>query len=240
MAAADEALQVLRDEVSRLTLRLKELGEENRVLRDICNENGIQYKDRLDTRRHSRYFARLCAEHPIETTVTASDILGADPTVRGIAECAGSVLCASLICRDFFTAFMQLTVSFSWKFGARMSATLGGHLEGVNALAVLEGGRLASGSDDGTVKIWEQATGACVATLEEHEICVWSLAVLDGGRLASGSEDGTIKVWELATGACVATLEGHEDWVWSLAALEGGKLASGSDDQKINIWDSAF
>ena len=185
MAAADVALQALLDEVSRLNLRLKELGEENRVLRDICNENGIQYKDRLDTRRHSRYFARLCAEHPIETTVTASDILGADPTVRGIAECAGSVLCASLICRDFFTAFMQLTASSPWKFGGRISATFGDYIDrhagGVNALAVLEGGRLASGCDNGTVEIWEHATGACVATLEGLKGSVSFLAFFGSG-----------------------------------------------------------
>ena len=39
-----------------------------------------------------------------------------------------------------------------------------GHRTTVVSLAMLEGGRLASGSDDETVKVWDLATGACVAT----------------------------------------------------------------------------
>ena len=85
-------MQALRKEVSELTLRLKELGDENRDLREICNESGIPYMERLAARRHKRYFADLCEKHPIGTTATASDLLGAAPIVRGTAACAGSVL----------------------------------------------------------------------------------------------------------------------------------------------------
>ena len=42
MTAEDMTMQALRKEVSELTLRLKELGDENRDLCEICNENGIQ------------------------------------------------------------------------------------------------------------------------------------------------------------------------------------------------------
>ena len=49
----------------------------------------------------------------------------------------------------------------------------------VNALAKLDGGCLASGSTDTTVKIWSVATGACVATLEGHDDNVISLAELE-------------------------------------------------------------
>ena len=123
MSPGDRILQALQDEVSALKLRVKELGFENRDLRDICDERGIQYEERLATRRHHRYFAGLCAEHPIETTLAASDILGAAPIVRRIAESAGSVLRTGLIARDFFAAFTQLTVQFPWKFGGCISRT---------------------------------------------------------------------------------------------------------------------
>ena len=46
MTAEDMTTQALREEVSELTLRLKELGEENRDLREICNENDIRYRFR--------------------------------------------------------------------------------------------------------------------------------------------------------------------------------------------------
>ena len=64
-------------------------------------------------------------------------------------------------------------------------ATLEGHAADVWSLAVLEGGRLASASDDHTIKIWDLATSACVATLEG--LAVNCLAALEGGRLASAS-----------------------------------------------------
>ena len=124
MTAAEQAL---RKEVSELTLRLKELGEENRDLRELCNERGIQYAERLAARRHKRYFADLCEKHPIGITATAPDTLGADPIVRGIAAYAGCVLRTGLIARCFFAAFVSLTAQLPWRFGGRTSATFEGH-----------------------------------------------------------------------------------------------------------------
>ena len=116
----------------------------------------------------------------------------------------------------------------------------------VTCLAVLDDGRLASGSLHAMIQIWDLAMGACVATLEGHEHSVESLAVLEDGRLASGSSDQTINIWDLGTDEWVATLEGHDDptnprgTVWSLAVLESGRLASGSTNGTIAIWDSAL
>ena len=90
---------------------------------EICDENGIVYEDRLDARRHRRYFSQICAQHPIGTTATAPEVLGVEPIVRAIAEGAGSVLRTGLIARDFFAAFTQLTVQFPWKFGGCISRT---------------------------------------------------------------------------------------------------------------------
>ena len=112
-------------------------------------------EERLGARRHKHQFARLCVKHPIKTTVTASDLLGAGPIVRGIAACAGSVFRAGLIARCFFAAFTHLTAELPWMFGYRLSATFEGHAEGVTSLAALEGGRLASASLDWTIKIWD-------------------------------------------------------------------------------------
>ncbi|MFN7895226.1 MAG: hypothetical protein ACK5Q6_03570, partial [Cyanobacteriota bacterium] len=117
--------------------------------------------------------------------------------------------------------------------------TLSRHGSTVNALAVLPDGRLASGAGDGTIKLWDAASGQLQATLKRHSDAVNTLAVLSDGRLASGAFDNTIKLWDPASGQLQATLEDHSDWVRALAVLPDGRLASGAGDRTIKLWDQA-
>lgn len=71
-----------------------------------------------------------------------------------------------------------------------------GHTDEVLALAVLDDGRLASGSWDKTVRIWDPAGRAEPVVLTGHTGGVTALAVLDDGRLASGSVDKTVRIWD--------------------------------------------
>src|SRR5262249_41630168 len=89
---------------------------------------------------------------------------------------------------------------------------------------------LASGSYDGTVKLWEVATGRERGTLKGHEGAVYSVAFApDGHTIASGSFDATVRLWNLKTSTLSATLRGHTGFVWSVAFAPNGKrLASGS------------
>jgi WD40 repeat protein len=107
----------------------------------------------------------------------------------------------------------------------------------VRALAVLGDGRLASGSDDNTIRLWDPASGACERVFEGHQSWVRALAVLGDGRLASGSADSTIRLWDPASGACERVFEGHQGGVLALAVLGDGRLASGSDDKTIRLWE---
>ena len=79
---------------------------------------------------------------------------------------------------------------------------LTGHTGPVRAVAVSqEGARAISGSDDGTVRVWNLATGQEEAALTGHTDWVRAVAVSqDGARAVSGSDDGTVRVWDLATG----------------------------------------
>lgn len=114
---------------------------------------------------------------------------------------------------------------------------LEGHSDEVRALALLTDGRLASGSEDSTIRLWHPVSGLCETTLEGHTDAVIALATLADGRLASGSKDDTIRLWHPGSGACEAKLDGHTDAVNALAVLADGRVASGSWDATIRLWN---
>src|SRR3954454_10299203 len=69
---------------------------------------------------------------------------------------------------------------------------------------------VASGSGEGTVRLWETDTGRQLATLEGHSGAILGVALsADGQLVASGSGDGTVRLWDTDTGRPEATLHGH-------------------------------
>ncbi|MGH8887758.1 MAG: pentapeptide repeat-containing protein, partial [Egibacteraceae bacterium] len=77
-----------------------------------------------------------------------------------------------------------------------------------------DSGLLASGCADGTVRVWDAATGEPVRTLTGHTGPVLGVAFSPDSRwLATASADRTVRVWDAARGECVRTLTGHTGWV---------------------------
>ncbi|KAF2190335.1 WD40 repeat-like protein [Zopfia rhizophila CBS 207.26] len=87
--------------------------------------------------------------------------------------------------------------------------TLEVHSGPVNSVAFShDSTRLASASDDSTVKIWNVSSGECEQTLEGHIGYVRSVAFShDSTRLASASDDRTVKIWNVSSGECEQTLD---------------------------------
>jgi len=79
--------------------------------------------------------------------------------------------------------------------------TLAGHSGWVNAVAFsADGRRIASGSWDTTVKVWDATTGEVEKTLAGHSDGVNAVAFsADGRRIASGSWDDTVKLWDVVS-----------------------------------------
>jgi WD40 repeat protein len=119
---------------------------------------------------------------------------------------------------------------------------LAGHTSDVTACTVTPDGRhVVSASEDGTLKVWELATGRPVATLQGHTRAVTACVVTSDGRhVVSASRDRTLKVWELVSERQLATLQGHTLWVTACAVTPDGRyVVSASNDRTLKVWELA-
>lgn len=109
----------------------------------------------------------------------------------------------------------------------------------VTAVAFSTDGKLlASGHDDGTIRLWDTRSLKERLHLSAHPAAVSTLAFSpDGSRLASAGEDRAIRIWEVNTGKAAATLMGHPDRIPSLAWHPSGNwLVSAGWDTTARIW----
>jgi WD40 repeat protein len=101
------------------------------------------------------------------------------------------------------------------------------------------GGLLATGHDDGLVRLWDLARQEVVRELKGHGRAVSALAFrADGRRLASAGEDRVIRVWDVDNGTAVGSLLGHHDRIPALAWHPNGqRLLSAGWDTTARVWD---
>ena len=107
---------------------------------------------------------------------------------------------------------------------------------------------MASGSEDGTVKIWDAGTGACLNTFT-HVNCAASPDTIfpvmsvtfspDGSRIAAGSAGGDIRVWDTSSGNSLISIKtGHLNIYLVAFTSKGKRILGTSDDQTAQIWDA--
>jgi WD40 repeat protein len=115
----------------------------------------------------------------------------------------------------------------------------------------MDGMRLASGSFDGTARIWNVTSGKSEIVLGEagDSASIRSVAFSpDGHRLATTSAYGTTTIWDTNTGEEIVTLHGHAPGqtvetrfngvIGVSFSPDGELLATASDDLTARIWDA--
>jgi WD40 repeat protein/transcriptional regulator with XRE-family HTH domain len=124
---------------------------------------------------------------------------------------------------------------------SRVESTLRGHTDMVWAAVYSpDGTRIATGSIDGTAKIWDTASGKELLTLQTAaQGAVNSVAFSpDGKLLAAGTDSGITRIWNVSTGEELRNLNGHLDAVVHVAfSPDGSRLATASFDGTSKVWD---
>lgn len=100
---------------------------------------------------------------------------------------------------------------------------------------------LATGLENGVIKVWNVLTGDAILDLHGHEGVVRDLVFPQNGTLTliSSSRDKTLRIWDLAhKGKKVQVLTGHKDWISSCSvSSDCSMIASvGRFDRMVCLW----
>ena len=100
-----------------------------------------------------------------------------------------------------------------------------------------DGTLLVSGSQDGSIAIWDVESGELVRTLNGHTKTVTTLAWSpDGTLLASGSQDGCIRIWDVTKGETLMVIVGQKKIQFVSWSPDGTRLCSLTAEKKLQVW----
>ena len=107
---------------------------------------------------------------------------------------------------------------------------------------------IVSGSSDGSLHIWNAATGQNMLTYRNpSKWYAWACALAwspDGNFIACGGDDKLVQIWQVENAGTTAvtmkhffTYSGHSNWVNAVAwSPDSRRIASASDDKTVQIW----
>ena len=147
-----------------------------------------------------------------------------------------SIFQIELIKNDLFAVRDESTELKIYNYNGELIRNFNTHKTNIICFIVLKDYRIATGSYDHSIKIWNVEKEKELATLKNHDFTVFSLLETKKGNLISGGGDNLIKIWDLKNYICLKTFSGHSNYVVTLLELNNNLFASGSYDSKIIIW----
>jgi WD40 repeat protein len=126
--------------------------------------------------------------------------------------------------------------------GNRLASFIG-HNDFVRAIAFSsDGGRLLTGTQDGTVRLWDARQDGEIRDdihiFRGHEGAVESVAFTpDGRRIITAATDGTVRIWDAVQGRELLALPGQRNYPKTCAmSPDGTRLVTALDDGSPRIW----
>ncbi|XP_046373811.2 F-box/WD repeat-containing protein 2-like [Haliotis rufescens] len=154
--------------------------------------------------------------------------------MKAIQRGAGDVVYYGGAARKYMMLYQQVEKLLD-NFGRGscfVDQSLEGHTNRVMAVCYRDG-KVATGSDDQSVRVWDAHTGRLLHKMHTHTV---SDLKLTPKHVYTASFDGTVACWELSTGESCYWLVGHTSAVFSIDVHDSGLVISGSSDKTVKIW----
>ena len=120
-------------------------------------------------------------------------------------------------------------------------ATCKGHTSSIDCIIQLFDGRIATGSSDGTVKIWDEKNYKLLKTLKidsHQEDPIYSIHQMKNSLLIYGTESGNFYIWDINSYQITTFIRNsHLRSIWGFMNVGKNKIVSISEDETIKVWN---
>ncbi|KAG1736147.1 WD40-repeat-containing domain protein [Suillus paluster] len=194
---------------------------------------------------HDRHYFNLPNTKVVCTTFHPSSnllVVGFSSGVFGLWELPAFTNIHTLSISQEKISSVAISPSGEWlAFGARRLGQLLGHYFDMNTLVYAPDGQtIATGGDDGKLKVWSVQNGFCFVTFSEHTAPIMDITFAKHGSiLFSASLDGTVRAFDLVRYRNFRTFTSPSPVQFSSIAVDpsGEVVAAGSTDTfEVFMW----